>query len=203
MRSRTSTLARSVCVAALAMAAIATHGVQPAGAVIRLVGTNPVGVPDPLGSYTVLGPPGAVVVISFAACGELNVCSFQGGPGIVVSCAANTISGITNAVGVATFSIVGARIPGGGAAPIGPCAPVTVDGAPAGVERVAAFDLNGVGGVTAIDLGIWASDLVSGIAFTRSDYDGNGVIDALDLGIFAAALLGGGSVLSCAAAYCP
>ena len=77
------------------------------------------------------------------------------------------------------------------------CATVTADGVPLGVESVAAFDRNDVGGVTALDGSLWARDLFSGTYFARSDYDGDGDIDGIDGALWAAVFFGGTSAVSC------
>src|SRR5262245_36565636 len=175
-------------------------------ALIRLVGENAVGVPDPAGMFTVtvrdgVGNlvPGSVVTIDVDGCGEMNLCPACCGAVCAPPPPQRAVA-VTNAVGVATFDLVGARTPG--VVALRNCVVIRIDGAVGAFRSVAAFDLNGIGGVNAIDLGILGADLAGGLNLPRSDYNGDGSVNAIDTGLWAAILNGGASAFGCPAAWC-
>jgi hypothetical protein len=174
--------------------------------VIPVVGVSAGGVPDALGTFTVIVrdvtgnpvPPGATVTIDLSGCGEINLCPSC----CSVSCGPPQVAfAITDLMGRATFDLVGARSTSGPVASPG-CAAIWVDGTRVAIRSVAAYDLNGVGGVNSIDLSIAAADCFAGTNLPRSDYDGDGDVDALDLSLFVRVLFGGGSRFGCSTSYC-
>jgi hypothetical protein len=174
-------------------------------AVIPLVGMGANGLPDPLGAFTVTvrdasnNPwPGATVTIDFSNCGEINLCPSCCG----ASCSPRqSVSAITNLMGQATFDLVGARSTRG---PVGApgCAVIWVEGNPC-PRSVVAYDLDGIHGVTPLDLSLAAADVFAGTNLPRSDYDGNGIVNPLDLSMSYRLVLAGGSTSSCPTSYCP
>jgi hypothetical protein len=174
-------LAARVGWAATACIPNALQSTLPSG--ISLVGHG--AVPDPLGvvTYVIRGSdgnpyPGGVVTLNFTNCGDVRLAT-EVTPGILVDCARRTVSGVANAAGVVTFTIVGNAV--GAVASASPCLSVTADGVPLRSPVVSAFDLDGVNGVTALDLSIAAGDLYSGQYRARADYNADGRLDGLDL----------------------
>jgi hypothetical protein len=66
-----------------------------------------------------------------------------------------------------------------------------------GTTSVAAFDLDGVAGMSAIDLSDWLGAFFCGSNAARLDYDCDGVVGGGDLSIWLFAFFAGGSVLNC------
>lgn len=158
--------------------------------------------PDPLGlvTFTVVDKwngmalAGLTVWLDFSACGDVRVYSDAVGEGVRLTCATPIAAAETDAQGRVRFIVMGSGA--SGAASIGPCAAVYVAGQRFAPLIVSTFDLDGVGGVSAIDLSILGGDLVSGQYRSRSDYNSDGRLNANDLGLFGQALFGGGSVFS-------
>jgi len=184
------------------------------GAYIRVVGTDPAGVPDPAGRFTVTirdlanhPIPNAPVMIDFGACGEMTLCD-AAAPGQIVHCASKTIRGYTDELGRITFAIVGSgnntgAVPGQGSG----CARIVAnESCPLTYATVVLFDQNG--GVTApgmevTDLTAWLKDFGTGIYFGRSDYDMSGGVGVGDLSAWLNFFGAAGSVSGCATSYCP
>src|SRR5687767_8898190 len=208
---------------AVAQPTVATSTIPPN---IKVSGTAG-GATDPLtaSTFVINDPAGApmagiAVTIDFSACPDIFLCTAQGasptGP-MVLGCAANTITGVTNAVGVVTFQIVGGSYNVGTTPPghIAPCATVIVDpggfAVPFPALRVGAFDENGAMGVGGADIFAWGRDFISGINFGRSDFDGSGGVGGGDLFLWGQDFFSGGAVTSCLgsatpppnALYCP
>src|SRR5262245_1872623 len=174
----------------------------------RSTSTQPRGLPlvghagaaaDPLGSATFVirhasNTPmsGALVVIDFSACTDVRLSADALEPGFSLDCTNHVIRGIADRNGQVTFHIVGE---GNGAGPraLSACAAVYADGVPFGSLDVATFDLDGSGGVNAMDLGIMAMDIAPHAYWARSDFDFDGDVDAIDLGRLAQVLVSGGS----------
>jgi hypothetical protein len=76
---------------------------------------------------------------------------------------------------------------------------VYADGVILGSLSVSVYDLDGTGGVNALDLSIALDDMHSGQYRARSDFDSNGVIDARDLSRLYGVILSRGSTASGAA----
>lgn len=200
-----------VAVAAGPSASRAGNGVdihlstQPSGLV--LVGHA--GAPDPIGTVTyvmidISGTPLPFrhVTIDFSGCQDVTICSDVVDAGLEVQCATRRVVGITDAYGRVTFTVVGRGL-GNSPRTLGPCAIVDLEGHRLSDLRVSAYDLDGINGVNAIDLSLFAADLFSGPYRPRSDYDFDGDVDSIDLGRFARALFGGGSSSSGVAACSP
>jgi hypothetical protein len=194
--------------ATAAMAGIpsATTSSQPTPTVIKIVGHG--SPPDAAGNiqYTIRDAsnnpvPGSTVILNFASCGDVRICSSDVAVGASVNCGANSVTGVTNASGVLVISVAGAGN-GVGAPTTTKCVAVTADGVPLSNLGAATADYNGTSGVNSLDGGQFASDLFSGSYRARSDYDGNGLVNSLDGGAWAAILFGLGSTLSCGT-LCP
>lgn len=194
--------------AAMAGVPSASTSTQPGTKAIRIVGHG--SPPDAVGnySYTVRDAannavPGSTVIINFAGCGSIRICSSDFAVGAGVNCAAKTVSMVTNASGQVTFAVAGAGN-GVGASNVFRCATVTADGVPFDNIGAASGDNNGVGGVEVVDLGGFAANFFAfpGTYASRSDFDGDNDIDVVDLGGFAAVFFSGGSPASCGT-LCP
>jgi len=120
------------------------------------------GVPDPtLPTVIASGCFGCPVVVDFSACGsDIRLATVQS-PGVVVACAAQTVTTMTNAVGTVSLTIVGASNTSSPSAPGSPegCASVTIGGVFFGFWSVATADLNGARGGLG-DLGMDATDTI-------------------------------------------
>lgn len=121
--------------------------------------------------------------------------------GLLVNCANKTVSAVTNASGVANFSVIGFAH-NTGLTQVSPaisapghttkCAEVRADGVLLGSLNVGGFDEDGNGGVNPTDNGLLLGDrkaFLPGPVGTsayrgRSDYDGNNAIDPTDLGLW-------------------
>ena len=150
------------------------------------------GAPPLYFQFTVPAPAGAVVTVDFSACGPFWLAAAQpmpaGFPAQVVGCPGHTVSTISTPGGVAIFRIIAASNNPNGTAPgpAGPCAAVTVAGAPAGMLLVATMDQDNQLGVTAADLGAVISDVLrcqsTGTYLARSDFEQDFDTDSGDIG---------------------
>ena len=212
VRRATLITAAGLLAATAAMAGVpsASTSIQPAG--IALVGYANPADPTAFGAavYTIKDAngnavPGSTVIINFASCTDIKLCSNVTALGVTVNCSAKTASAVTNATGQVTLRVVGAsNSPGGvlGARRDGPgqldnaCASVTADGVPMAPLIVSAFDLTGDTGIGAGDVFVWGKDFVDG-DFGRSDYDANGDVGANDLFRLGQVFVAGASNQSC------
>jgi hypothetical protein len=208
--------------AALANVPSATNSSE--GGTIRLVGRNGAGtVVDPVGNYTVVVRDlannliqNSSVVLDFSNCGSFDtrLANSQIHPGVTLDCPTKSVRGLTDAAGSITFRVMGGA-QNNGAAPgnLTPCARVFADGVlikdavttgGTGNVRVAAYDENGIGGLTPLDLSAWTGDFFCPCAsyFVRSDFDGNGALSPLDLSNQTGVFFASGSFTG-AAGYCP
>lgn len=161
---------------------------------IALVGSH-AGVPDVLGRFAVTVRDFAnnpmdnmPVVVDLSRCADLRLCSDPLDPAIVVDCAARTAVTHTNALGVATFTLLGSSLGYASGAPSSQGAQGRVFVPPFqdyGVAvTVTAYDLDGFAGLGANDLSMWLTDFGSGVPWARSDYDGGGSVGANDLSLW-------------------
>jgi hypothetical protein len=186
--------------------------------VIHLVGSSG-GVPDAaMGEFTVVvrdlvdRPQVHVSVVVQLACDDIQICPNQLDPTMNVNCAQKTVSKYTDETGTARFTIMGSSRAQGGASCWNAVGRIFANGvaianggcgADPGV-RIAAFDLDGSGGLGPSDVSVWLSDFASNTdsAWTRSDYNGDGRLGPSDLSIWLKAFAAGASAESCAA-NCP
>lgn len=175
--------------------------------VIRLVGASASGPDATAGRFTVVvrdlasnGLNNAEVRIDLSHSPEFVLCSDQMDPDALTNCAAKTVKKWTNAQGEVTFTLLGASH--GAPQSLANTLWVYANGVRIRTPSVAAFDLDGSGGVGASDLAIWLTDFASGIPWSRSDYDGDGNVGAADLSEWLTVFGAGGSASSCGAA-CP
>jgi hypothetical protein len=207
VRRATLFCAVGLLVAGAAMAGVPSAGtsLQPTPSLIKLVGHTV--SPDPKGNitYTINDAsnnpvPGSVVILNFSACTDVRLCSSDQGAGISVNCAAKSITGVTNATGQITFSVVGTS--GTGAATFGSCVGVTADGVVLTNLKAATADYDGLSGVNPLDVSQCYADVLAGTNRSRSDFDGNGLVNPLDVSALYGIVLGGGSASSCTT-ICP
>jgi hypothetical protein len=200
IRKATILVALGLVASSAAMAGIPSPANSTIPACIKVVGTNSVGVADPVGlsSVTVLDVAGnpvanAEVTLDFAACNDMKVCTV-GSVGTVppVTTVVPVVSAFTNAQGVATFTVVGAAMhPGtpGFAGPGADCIEIRAAGILLGYATSIEFDLDGAfgaysgNGVAIVDLPTWLLDWAGGTApyVGRADYNCSGDVSILDL----------------------
>jgi hypothetical protein len=157
---------------------------------IKIVGTA-LTVPDPAGTFSIVvrdignfPVANSNVILDFTGCTDMELCE-------IGSLVCRQVSGTTDALGVVTFTIVGAaKHPGGtGWATPGPgCISITADTYPIGVASANNYDLNGAlggsgNGVGITDLPLWLQDWNGGAGTykPRSDYNQNGAVAITDL----------------------
>jgi len=198
-----------VAVAATARADVPSAANSTAPSAIRLVGSLS-GMPDSqFGEFLVVVrgwanglKNGAVVVVDFSQCPDVVICADQLNPNATVNCGAKTTRVLTNALGEARFTILGASTGASNAASVDSCVKISANGTLLRTARFATFDLDGSGGVGAGDLSVWLADFASGQPYERSDYDGDGHVGAGDLSEWLTVFGAGGSGQSCGAS-CP
>ena len=174
---------------------------------IVLVGAT-AGIADARGEFIVVvynlahePVPDCEVMIDFRACRpDIRIATVQPHPGLRVECDANgaRVLATTDQNGTAVFRIVGAASagPGGPVAAGFKCATVYAGVATLGTINVAAFDLNGGGGVNPADLSLFLPDSFDADVEGRSDYNCSNTVNPTDLSILILASLGAGSVHS-------
>jgi hypothetical protein len=192
-----------VLAASAAMAGVPSSANSTKPAFIKLVGQK-TGVADAVGTFTVtvrdLGNnliANSTVVVDFANCVRIRAASPQPFAGLTVDNLARTVRAQTNGSGVATFDIVGGSCNSGNLSGSGAnCGRIFADGVLLGSVTVAAFDQDGVGGVTLSDLSAWGGDFLSGTYYGRSDYNGDGTLSLSDLSIWGGVFLAANSSAS-------
>lgn len=166
---------------------------------------------DPFGALSVVirdlnntPQPNAPVVVSFANCPYVELCPDQLDPGVMVNCADRTLRAMTDAQGVARFSVVGAASPAACTSDLLSRVEFFWDNAYLGAPRVAVLDLNGSPGLTGDDLAVFLGSFLGCNAYSpHLDYNGNGAMDGNDLSVWLGAFFGGRSTAGCSAAPCP
>ena len=162
---------------------------------IVLVGVHQ-GVPDPIGRFDVVvrdavgtPMPSQPVTIDFSACGDLVASASQPFPGQTVDCDGKTVTATSDANGVARFLVAGSVLHRG---PASLANTVRILAGASNVfikniQTVACFDLDGVNGIDANDLALYACDLCQGLCCItgcplpqRTDYNQDGVNTVAD-----------------------
>jgi hypothetical protein len=143
---------------------------------------------------------GSLVAFDFSACTDLRIAADQHDPRLVTHCEYPMVTALTDAAGVASFTVIGSGIAG----PPSPANALRIyaDGVLLGFVSVAVLDRDGAGGLSGTDLAQWGADFVSGTNPPRADLDGNGTVSGTDLSLFAAAYFSGHNVYS-AGTLCP
>jgi hypothetical protein len=151
-----------------------------------------------------------VVQLDFSRCSsdparDLFVAATQPLPGLQVTCAGQSVLAISGADGRAEFRIAGAAHAVRGTAGIAaPCVVVRVDGLLVNLGnpvRLAAYDQDGSGGVTAADVSLFMDRLFQSPAgySSRADFNGDGLCNSADLALMLHVLNQAGSVESAGA----
>jgi hypothetical protein len=176
-------------------------------ACITLVGTHG-GVPASLGTFEVIirdlvsNPvPGAVVTVDLSLVTDMRLCDDQLDPDVVLSCANQTVTAITDLAGRAFLTLIGGGR-AGGARTFANAGRVYWNGILLASPTVRTFDADGEAGVGANDLAHWLADFGTGLPYARSDYDCSGNVGANDFSLWLAAFGAGTQTASCAAS-CP
>jgi hypothetical protein len=151
----------------------------------------------------------SVVVLNLNACNDYVNLSTAVGAGNTINCGAKTVSATTNSSGIAQIRISGVGRDGA-AAPAGQfCASVTADGVPLGSMIAAAFDLQGVAGVNATDLGAMVCKLNAPGSGCVAGYNGrfdlnrDNSLGATDLGRLITCLTSPAATTTSASVFCP
>ena len=178
-----------------------------APACITLVGTDGTNA-SALGTFTVIHRDlannpiaGAQIVVDLSNAPDLRMCAQQVAPGVTLDCPNGRATAVTDANGVATFTLLGGSIGGPGMTLLNG-GRIHADGVLIRSPTVAAYDLDGQGGVGANDLACFLSDFGSGAPYGRSDYDCSGGIGANDFSFWLSAFGAGTQIVSCATS-CP
>lgn len=172
---------------------------------IAVVGSSR-GLPDAtIGQFTVVARsgldiplPGASVVVDLSACPDLTLCSDQLDPDASLNFEGKMIRKFSGSDGRATFTILGSSNGAGNALTLLSGGRIYINGVQLSTPTVAAYDLDGSGGIGANDLSAWLTDFGSGVPFGRSDYDGSDGVGANDLSLWLTAFGDGRSTSTCA-----
>lgn len=135
--------------------------------------------------------PGSVVILDFSACADVAPAANQHDPRLTVNCAQRQVFSVTDENGVARFTVLGSGAAGPPSQPFD--FKVFADGVLLGSPRLAVLERDGAGGLTALDLSMWAADLFSASVDMRADLNGDGYVSVLDLSVWASAYFNGGN----------
>jgi hypothetical protein len=177
--------------------------------VVRLVGADPSGHPDPSGTFTVIlrdswnSPvPDATILVDFSAASDAIVCDVQALGVVRVS---QGVEGRTDAEGRMSIAILGRAVRGAPASRpravsvFARCSAFPYTQTFLGSCSCVAFDLNGTNGVGGADLSLWLTAFVSGASPPLCDYNGSGNVGGADLSEWLRVFCGGGSSQTCPA----
>lgn len=133
--------------------------------------------------------PNSVVIFDFSSCTDMAPAVDQRDPRLVVTCALRQVSSVTDANGIARFTVLGT-------ATAGPPSPlwglkIYADGVLLGSPRLSALERDGAGGLTLNDLSPWTADFFSAADPMRADLNGDGYVSVLDLSVWAGAYFAG------------
>ena len=177
---------------------------------ITLVGSNG-GVPaHGLGEFLVIirdlanNPiPNTPVTVDLSACPDLELCSDQLDPAMIVGCGSKLFTKFTDVTGSVHMTLLGGSNGSGGAIELHNAGRIYYGG---GIlikaPTVSALDLDGVLGLGSSDLSAWLGDFFTGTPFGRADYDCSGSIGAGDLSVWLGAFASQAITASCGA-RCP
>lgn len=149
------------------------------------------GVPGPQGTFEVIirdlanNPVGgAKVVVDLSGAWDLFVCAAPLDPEATVDCVHARVSKHTDLTGRVRFTLVGGSIGSTPSHSPHNYGAIYWEGQLIARPTVAAYDLDGAGGVGANDLAIWLEDFGSQQDIERGDYDGSGALGANDLSLW-------------------
>lgn len=138
---------------------------------------------------------GSTVTLDLSSQSEVRLASNQLDAAASTHCAQRTVSKLTDAAGVVTFTLMG--VGSNGSAPAGDLRlKIYADGFLLGQPLLSVLDLDGTNGAGANDFSLWLSDFGSGLYCGRGDYDGNLSLGANDLSVMLGAMGTGGSAMS-------
>lgn len=204
-------VAVAICVTCAATARAATANPDPRNttfpAHINLVGCGTYGPDSVCGHFQVrcldlIGNPiaNADIVLDFSQCTDVAFALDQRDPRLTIICPMRSVRAATDAAGYASFTLLGA---GNGGPPSGRRALyVFANGVIVGSASVGAFDRDGVGGLTPVDLRLWTADFYSDTHPAIADLDGDGRVTLMDLSVWAGPFFSGAQWQS-AGPYCP
>ena len=208
-----------LCASLLTLGAVPAHAggtVGPnsecPGLCIYIVGDNGA-VGDPVGRYCVSvrdfnNRPivNSSVVIDFSRC-DVQLCTDQKDPDVIVDCIAQTVRKLTDVNGQACFIVLGKSRPNldcGGQGSL--CAKVFADGVALCQANTPIFNLVNHAdgrGLGADDLAAWLSGFFCGTNPLRLDYTCDGIVGASDFARWLSVFFAGGSSLNCPSPKCP
>jgi hypothetical protein len=211
-------IARTLCILANTLAAFvaspaaATNPGVPNSivpAMIALVGLDAVGVPSPLGTFTVQvrdlanNPiPGALVRFEFTNVADASFRSDQPDPALTVNCGAHFVSKQADATGSVVFTLSGGATGTYSPNGTGTQGRFYVGDVLIGATEVKAFDIDGSGQVGSGDLSRFLEEFASGTGSWICDYDNSAYLGAADLSIWLAVYASGTQIQS-PGALCP
>lgn len=168
---------------------------------ITITGRNAANSPqeDAIGAFTVTVRDinntvinGATVAVNFAGCTpDIRVSSVQSFTGLTVTCPTKVVSATTNALGVATFRILGGAVNSGNSpGATFDCGVISANGVFLNNVTVAVIDQTGnLNGALANDVSVVVSDILNGATVGRSDFTFNDALQANDLALMAGYVL--------------
>ena len=173
---------------------------------IKVVGHDGV-LGDAIGKYCVtirdfnnVPVPNATVTVEFSNCGDVQLCTDQKDPDVIVDCVSQTVRKLTDVNGKACFRVIGCRRNMACANSPIPCVEVFWDGTFVCALRAPVFDLvrePGVG-VSGNDLSEFLNLFFNcGVYLAAIDYNCNASVDGDDFAQFLAAFFASGSALGC------
>jgi hypothetical protein len=147
---------------------------------------------------------GAMIVVDLSGCPDLHFCADQLDPGVIVNCAAKTVSRPSAADGTAHFTLLGGSNGAGNAVELLGSGNIFANGTLIARPTVSAYDLDGANGVGINDLSAWLVDFgtANNPAFGRSDFDCSGSVGANDFSVWLTAYGRADQLTSCGAS-CP
>jgi len=145
---------------------------------------------------------GAMVVIDLSNAPDMHFCADQMDPTMTVDCANNRVSKVTAADGSVHFTLLGGSNGAGNASTLLNGGMIFANGVLLQYPTVAAYDLDGSGGVGANDVSALLGDFGLGQPFGRCDYDCSGNVGANDLSLWLKAYGSGTMTRSCGSS-CP
>ncbi len=133
--------------------------------------------------------PNSQVLVDFSECTDMAFAADQRDPRLAVNCGLRRVSAVTDANGIARFTLLGS-VTSGAPSPLW-AVKIYADGVLLGYPRVSALERDGVGGLTLNDLAHWTADFFSATEPMRADLNGDGYVHLLDLSVWATAYFAG------------
>ncbi len=146
--------------------------------------------------------PGVHVTFEVSSAFDLRLCAAQLDTNMVLNCGALSVTSVSDALGIARFTVMGGGVGLVGSGSLGNAGRVYANGILVASPSVSTYDLDGVSGVGANDLSLWLTDFGTGEPFGRSDYDCSGGVGSNDLSFWLSAFGSRTQTVSCGAS-CP